>query len=80
MRFKAAPTAVLCEAAARCGGGCVQAWALPAWPTDFRRFRTNRQIRPGAAPVEPLNGRIGVTLYEISWVTRPYEENAVSHI
>ena len=40
----------------------------------FVDFEKKREIRPGAAPVEPLNGIIGVTLYEISWVTWPYEE------
>ena len=35
----------------------------------FRRFRKKREIRPGAAPVEPLNGIIGVTLYGVSWIS-----------
>ena len=34
----------------------------PEWPwlsaADFRRFHTNRELGPGAAPVEPLEGLI----------------------
>ena len=32
----------------------------------FVDFEKNGKIRPGTAPVEPLNGIIGVTLYGVS--------------
>ena len=44
-----------------------------------RRFRENRRIRRGAAPVEPLNGLIGRCFGEVSWIIWQYEEDSVSH-
>ena len=35
----------------------------------FVDFEKKRKIRPGTAPVEPLNGIIGVTLYGVSWIS-----------